>query len=332
MKLDHLMPVIVQVGHQLGEASQRFGRRIAVDPVAALARDVPLAPPGRWSPNRQCRMIAARDGWLAVNLARAEDRESVPAWLGCAQSAESWQAVAREARLLGCADLIARASLLGLPIAQVGEAGPPSAFVPGDVALTRRSARPRVIDMSALWAGPYCGALLAEAGLEVTRIESLTRPDPTPASTPGLDARLNGGKRRVTLDVRHTAQLLEMIAEVDILITSARPHALDRLGLDRGVLETCNPGLIHVAITAHGWNGSAGLRVGFGDDCAAAGGLIDWKNGAPHFIGDALADPLTGMIAALAVLEALEKGKCGLIDAGLAPVAAWFTRAVSELS
>lgn len=56
-------------------------------------------------------------------------------------------------------------------------------------------------------------------------------------------------------------------------------------------------GLVWAAITAHGW---AEDRVGFGDDCAAAGGLASWVDGEQRLVGDALADPLTGLEGALA--------------------------------
>jgi crotonobetainyl-CoA:carnitine CoA-transferase CaiB-like acyl-CoA transferase len=46
--------------------------------------------------------------------------------------------------------------------------------------------------------------------------------------------------------------------------------------------------------------------------------------GAPHFAGDALADPLTGLCAAAAAMEALAAGQAGRIDAALAPTAAYF--------
>ena len=64
------------------------------------------------------------------------------------------------------------------------------------------------------------------------------------------------------------------------------------------------------------------MRVGFGDDCAAAGGLVAWHGGHPRFIGDALADPLTGLRAARLALEYLAAGPCGLIDVALAATAA----------
>ncbi len=100
----------------------------------------------------------------------------------------------------------------------------------------------------------------------------------------------------------------------DVLVTSARTPALARLGLEPSRFA----GLTWVAVTAHGFTGPGAARVGFGDDCAAAGGLLDRVGDEPRFAGDALADPLTGLEAALAVLA----GQRGLIDMAMARVAA----------
>lgn len=87
-----------------------------------------------------------------------------------------------------------------------------------------------------------------------------------------------------------------------------------------------NPGLVWIAVTGHGWSGASGERIGFGDDCAAAGGLVRWdERGAPQFMGDALADPLTGLSSAIAGLEALSLGGGYLVDAALAQTAAQTT-------
>jgi hypothetical protein len=302
-------------------ADEARGLPFAIDPRALLRRDRPLSPPGLWSPNRHCRMVEAADGWIAVNLARAEDQQAVAAWLETAFDGDPWDAVIGGVRERCVAALLDQAILLGMPVSAVGEHAPVT-VAPVTTPTTTPKAQ-SVIDLSALWAGPLCGALLAEAGMQVTKIEDPARPDPTAS-----DARLNGAKARMQIDLASPA-LLDAITASDILITSARQHALARLGLTPAALFARNPALIWVAITAYGFTGSEAMRVGFGDDCAAAGGLVRWQNGSPHFIGDALADPLTGLRAARLVLEhvATGVGICGgLIDAALAPTAACYAK------
>ena len=63
--------------------------------------------------------------------------------------------------------------------------------------------------------------------------------------------------------------------------------------------------------------------MAFGDDAAAAGGLVRWTpSGAPRFLGDALADPITGLAAALGALKGLDEGGGVLVDVALARLAA----------
>jgi CoA-transferase family III len=296
------------------------GKNFGVDPDALLQRDLVLHPPTSWSPNRCCQLVETADGWIAVNLAREDDRAAVPAWLETEVGSDPWDVVKELAGSRATAELLDRAALLGLPVAAVGEtaARQPSPLKPANFAPSSS-----VVDLSALWAGPLCGGLLAEAGLAVTKIEDPTRPDPTRTTTPEHDRRLNGRKRRITMAVKDS-QLLDAIGDARILITSARPLALARLGLTPVTLFERNPSLIWVAITAHGFGGGAATRVGFGDDCAAAGGLVGWEDGAPRFLGDALADPLTGLRAAQLALAAVSEGQAGMIDVALAPTAAEF--------
>jgi crotonobetainyl-CoA:carnitine CoA-transferase CaiB-like acyl-CoA transferase len=257
---------------------------------------------------------------VALNLARAEDRELVPALTGgsVAPGAE-WEAVAAFARVASATEFRDRAVLMHLPTAVLGEAPPQALAPPAAIAVPRR-----VIDLSALWAGPLCAGLLARAGAEVVRIESAGRPDPTRKGSPVLDQLLNGGKQAVALDLRVAAdrdRLLALIAGADALVTNARPAALARLGLTPAALLDANPALIWAAITAHGWHWPQAERVGFGDDCAVAGGLVGGPADAPQFLGDALADPLTGVEAALAICGAQDGG---LIDLAMARIAAGY--------
>lgn len=317
-----LLDAVASAGDRLVTAS---GGRIAFDPRIALSReeDLALGEAGLWSPNRHCRMIPCRDGWIAVSLAREDDHDLVPAWTGADFGRDPWEAIAASASGRAATEMVDQAVALHLPVSLVGEA---NASSPSDLK-AGGSVDGAVIDLSALWAGPYCGGLLADAGLEVVKIESLNRPDPTATRTPKLDARLNGRKQRLSLPME-SAELRDRIAAARVLITAARPHALARLGLTENCVFALNPGLLWIAITAHGWHGEAAMRVGFGDDCAAAGGLVRWEADEPRFLGDALADPLTGLTAATLALEALDAGRSGLLDVPLAGTAARFAGAM----
>jgi len=322
-----IQPALDRLCAEVAERTASLGRRVDAATLGILSREghLPLNPPGLVSPNGACRLIRAADGWIAVNLARDEDRDLVPAWLGCDFGDEPWALIETHAPRRTAADLIATATLLGLPASAVGERAATGRPAP----LTRMAAGGapraplRVVDLSALWAGPLCGAILAAMGASVAKVESVRRPDPTRSTTPRFFAVLNGAKTCEAFDFREAGMRLhDLMRAADVVITSARPRAFADMGLTPEAVFAANPGLVWVAITGHGWAGPAGDRVAFGDDAAAAGGLVRWDDGAPRFLGDALADPVTGLAAAVGALQGLASGGGVLVDVSLAGAAA----------
>jgi crotonobetainyl-CoA:carnitine CoA-transferase CaiB-like acyl-CoA transferase len=87
---------------------------------------------------------------------------------------------------------------------------------------------------------------------------------------------------------------------------------------------TARAGRVWARITGHGAGGECATWTGFGDDAAVAGGLVGRSSDGPVFCGDAIADPLTGMHAALAVAESLARGGGEIIDVAMAAVAATY--------
>jgi hypothetical protein len=325
-----LTAVVRDIAGRIATASAALGRRVDIDEsvLGERAQHLSLGEPGEWSANRHCRMVRTSDGWMAVNLARESDLELFPAWIGCAPDVDPWPAVL-EAACGGQAERLASdAQTLGLAVSRVGAVRAADPRAP-----LRRMARggprlerpPKVVDLSALWAGPLCGAVLADAGAEVLKIESARRPDATRFSTPAFYARLNASKTLLVLDFARQDDLARLHAEIlaaDVLITSARPRAFEPLGLAPERLFADRPNLVWVAISGYGWTGPEGHKVAFGDDAAAAGGLVRWRGGRPEFVGDAVADPLTGLAAAEAALRGLLGGGGLLVDAALARTAA----------
>jgi crotonobetainyl-CoA:carnitine CoA-transferase CaiB-like acyl-CoA transferase len=91
------------------------------------------------------------------------------------------------------------------------------------------------------------------------------------------------------------------------VIEASRPRALAQLGIDAEAIAAESGG-VWVSITAYG---RAHNRIGYGDDVAAAAGLL---GDGPVFAGDAIADPLTGSYAAAAALDAWSAGESGVLD------------------
>jgi hypothetical protein len=293
-----------------------------------------FAVPHRRSAGGGCRMIEARDGWIALNLARDADRDLLPAWLETpglnplfdpaidrAISGKDWE------------PLIARGREMGLALAGLDE-HPVSPGVELLVTGQRRAApvgeRPLVVDLSALWAGPLAGHLLWLAGAQVVKVESRGRPDALRQGDPALFALLNQGKASVALDFagnEDRAALHALVERADIVIEASRPRALRQLGIDAERLVAAHPGKVWVTITGHGASDDAADWVGFGDDCAVAGSLsavLRDTTGLIGFGGDAVADPLAGITAAQEAWWAWQMGqgsRIGLAMSGLVALA-----------
>jgi hypothetical protein len=304
---------------------------------------------GRTSVNGQCQLLRARDGWVALNLARADDIELLPALLadGTGPRIAHVDLPAIENGDLGAlrhavvarasGDLVARAALLGLPIAAPGEHPSPTQwFTRMDCTRVAPPAgMPRVLDLSSLWAGPLAAQLLQAAGAAVTKLESLGRPDASREGLPAFHALLNAGKASVCLDLHTDAGLAALRAHIDaadIVIESARPRALRQFGIDAEALLHRAPGKLWLRIAGHDPAPAASTdsnadqdlpRVAFGDDAAIAGGAALAGHDGPLFCGDALADPLTGLHAAVAALAHWRAGRGALLTLSLAGVTRW---------
>ena len=304
------------------DGAQFLGERAAI---AGLRRA------GDRSPGGSCRILPTADGWIAVNLARGEDHSLLPAWLGSGCWSDPWPALVDRVCEQPRDALVARARLLGLPVAPLAE--PPETAprwcrvaAEGSRVPNSRKGSPRVLDLSALWAGPLCAHLLGLTGAHVIKVESLQRPDGARFGPAAFFDLLNAGKRSVALDL-HSREgrtaLRRLIQRADIVVESARPRALTQLGIDAASLVRQTPGLTWLSITGYGRHEPAGGWVAFGDDAAAAAGLALAMDPAdPIFCGDAIADPLTGLHAAVACLKAWQQGGGVLLDVALSKVVA----------
>lgn len=289
------------------------------------------------------RLLPTRRGWLALNLPRDDDWALLPAWLESAlpeiEQTRDWSAIGRALAERDREPLVARGREMGLAVApaprrSTGPAARPQApyrlahasfGVPSATPALTRS-RPRVLDLSTLWAGPLAGSLLAQAGCEVMKVESPRRPDGARLGEQRFFSLLNGNKQGCALDLTDRSDreiFARLLESTDIVLESARPRALAQLGFDARAWVESRPGRIWASITGYGreheW-------IAFGDDAAAAAGLAfdpDSEPSRPRFCADAIADPLTGLIAAVAMLGLHARGRGGLLSLALAEVAAW---------
>lgn len=283
---------------------------------------------GRISANGSCRLLAATDGWVAVNLARSADVDAVPAVLETAvDPGETWDAVERFARSRRAAAVADRFQLLGVPAAvlddpTVDAARAVSFHRLGDTAAPRGST---VVDLTSMWAGPLCAHLLGRAGMRIVKVESVDRPDGARFGDPRFFEWLHAGHELRALDLRSEAgrvELRRLVDAADVVLESSRPRALAQLGVDAAQVVAARPGRIWVSITGYGRSGGAADKVAFGDDAAVAGGLVARDDdGLPVFCADAVADPMSGLSAAAAALRSVDEGGGHLIEVAMAAVA-----------
>jgi len=308
----------------------------SIDGAALLGERAALLGLGRRgtiAPGGACRLLPAADGWIAINLPRDDDLASIPAWVGGTVRGDPWDFVAERVARRAARPLVARARLLGLAAAEalpprrrprrwcrVERCAPPVS--------RRRCDTPLVIDLSSLWAGPLATSLLGCAGAHVIKVESVHRPDGARRGAPAFYDLLNAGKESVALDLRSAAdraRLRALITASDVVVESARPRALAQLGIDARELVASVPGLTWVGITGYGRTGRGANWIAFGDDAAVAAGLARAtgdvaSTNTPLFCADAVADPLTGMHAAVAALESWQNGGGCVVDVALREV------------
>ncbi|MBJ7340047.1 CoA transferase [Mycolicibacterium sp.] len=320
-------PVLAAVRSAAADLERRLGITVnAAELLAGRAALLGLSRRGRISAGGATRLIAARDAWCALTLSRPDDVDAVPALVESSERQDDpWPVVQSWAAPLVAADVVVRARLLDLPAAVLGEtaAAPPAVRRIGSAAAARGPSGLLVVDMSSMWAGPLCGHLLRRAGATVVKVEAAARPDGTRTGSPAFFDWMNGGKLCYTADFDSAARLRDLLEAADVVIESSRPAALRRRGLGPDGVAA-RDGRVWVRITGYGGDGERADRTAFGDDAAVSGGLVGRSAGGPVFCGDAIADPLTGLHAALGVAESLARGGGELVDVAMAAVAATY--------
>jgi hypothetical protein len=265
-----------------------------------------------------CRLLPTSDGWAAVSCARPDDPLLLGALIEAAIDGDPWPAVAAWVRVHSAEELAERAELLGVAAAPVG---PRSSTVDFPLLPPRPVEGLLVVDFSALWAGPLCTSLLTQAGARVVKVETPDRPDGARRGNREFYRLLHAGQRSVVVDPATAdgrTALRRLVDAADIVVEASRPRALAGWGLDADAAVAA--GTTWISITAAG---RASSRVGFGDDVAASAGLVAPDgDDTPVFCGDALADPLTGLTAAVLATTAPADGSGVLWDVSMADVVA----------
>ena len=122
----------------------------------------------------------------------------------------------------------------------------------------------RVLDLTRVMSGPFCTAMLADLGANVTKIEMPGFGEESRHFAPHVNgestyfALLNRGKRSVTVNLKSPAgvEIVRSLArKADVLVENFRPGVMERLGLSQQSLRELNPRLIYTSISGFGQAG-----------------------------------------------------------------------------
>lgn len=180
----------------------------------------------------------------------------------------------------------------------------------------------RVLDLTQVFAGPYCTYQLALLGAQVIKIEppggELTRyggavPE---LSKQGLGLSFctqNAQKSCVEMDLKdpqQVAKLLALAADADVFVQNFRPGVARRLGLGESVLAQVNPRLVYCSISAYGEEGPIGHRPAYDHVVQAMSGIMcttGTEEMGPVKVGAPYIDYATGLNASFAIMAGLSQ-------------------------
>ena len=174
-----------------------------------------------------------------------------------------------------------------------------------------------VVEMTGHRAGPFCGALLADMGADVVKIERPGVGDPARSQGIGPDGKSgyfmanNRNKRSVTLDLKTEAGVeaaRSLLADADVFVENFGYGVTDKLGIGYDELRERNPDLVYASIKGYGETGPLKEKPGLDLILQAEGGLMSVtgpEGGEPVKVGQAIGDLTTGMFAAIGILARL---------------------------
>lgn len=203
--------------------------------------------------------------------------------------------------------------------------------------MTKLLAGIRVVDLTNVLAGPFCGYQLALLGADVIKVETPGGGDL--ARQLGADPALNGqlmgasfmaqnaDKRSIVLDLKTDAgkaTFRSLVAGADVVLENFRPGVMRRLGLDHERLSEIKPGLVYCAISGFGQTGPLAGAPAYDQIIQGLSGLMSItgsEEAAPLRVGVPVCDTIGGLTAAFAICAALVQrsrtGKGAFLDVSM---------------
>jgi len=191
----------------------------------------------------------------------------------------------------------------------------------------------RVIEMGSLIAGPYAGAVLAQFGAEVIKIEPPGIGDPLrkwrkmDGDTSLWWYSQSRNKKSLTLNLKDPngqEVLRDLVKDADVLVENFRPGTLEKWNLGWEVLSAINPKLVMLRVSGYGQTGPFANKPGFAAIAEAIGGLrylIGYPDRAPVRTGVSIGDTLASLYGVIGTMIALrhaeQTGEGQVVDVSL---------------
>ncbi len=175
----------------------------------------------------------------------------------------------------------------------------------------------RVVDLSRVLAGPFCGALLGDLGADVIKVEDPEAGDESRTWPPHKEGESAGylvnnrNKRGIAVNLKSPAgvDVVRRLAQrADVLIENFRTGTMEEFGLGYDGLAAANPRLIYCSVSAFGRTGPRAASAGYEALMQAFSGIMSITGepgGMPVRCGVSFLDLTTGILSAFGVVNAL---------------------------
>lgn len=179
----------------------------------------------------------------------------------------------------------------------------------------------RILDLTNVLAGPFCGYQLAQLGADVIKVETPAGGDLARqlGASPALNRNYmgasflaqNAGKRSIALDLKSEGgrdAFLRLVSSADVVLENFRPGVMDRLGFGYEALKQVKPDLVYCAISGFGASGPLRDNPAYDQIVQGYSGVMSVTGdaqSAPLRVGYPVADTIGGLTAAFAIAAAL---------------------------
>jgi crotonobetainyl-CoA:carnitine CoA-transferase CaiB-like acyl-CoA transferase len=175
----------------------------------------------------------------------------------------------------------------------------------------------RVVDLSRVLAGPFCGSLLGDMGADVIKVEDPDVGDESRTWPPHKEGESAGylvnnrNKRGIAVNLKAPEGVdivRKLVAGADVLIENFRTGTMEEFGLGYAALAAANPRLVYCSVSAFGRTGPRAEAAGYEALMQAFSGIMSITGepgGAPVRCGVSFLDLTTGILSAFGVVNAL---------------------------